>query len=100
MDDLELNARPYPLIHVRFGKGMRARTLALEKKVAQALKNYLVQRSESLSDAVFLNHYGESLGERGVRKIIAKYVRAQASRSGSVHTAYAIRLRHRKQRRA
>lgn len=76
LDDLELNARPYALLHVRLGKGMRARTMALEKKVALALKNYLTQRPESPSDAVFLNHNGESLGERGVRKIVAKYVRA------------------------
>ena len=53
---------------------MRARTLALEKKVALALKNHLAQRPESLSAAVFLNHNGESLGERGVRKIVAKMV--------------------------
>ena len=76
LSDLELNAKPYPFLHVRSGKGMRARTLALEKKVAQALRNYLAQRGESLSGAVFLNYYGEALGERGVRKIVSKYVRA------------------------
>ena len=76
ISDLELSARPYPLLHVRLGKGMRARTLALEKKVAQALKNYLAQRPESLSDAVFLNYQGEQIGERGVRKLVAKYVQA------------------------
>ncbi len=76
LDDLEMHARPYPLLRVRLGKGMRARTIALEKKVAQALKNYRAQRGESLSDAVFLNYYGEPIGERGVRKIVAKYVQA------------------------
>ncbi|MBK9944896.1 MAG: tyrosine-type recombinase/integrase [Kouleothrix sp.] len=74
--DLEMSAKPYPLLHVRLGKGMRARTIALEKKVAQALKNYLAQRPDSLNDAVFLNYYGEPIGERGVRKIVAKYVQA------------------------
>lgn len=75
LNDLELNARPYPLLHVRLGKGMRARTIALEKKAVQALKNYLAQRPKSLSDAVFLNYYAEPIGERGVRKIVVKYVR-------------------------
>jgi integrase/recombinase XerC len=74
--DVEMHARPYPLLHVRLGKGMRARTIALEKKVAQALRNYLAQRPESHSDAVFLNYQGEPIGERGVRKIVAKYVQA------------------------
>lgn len=76
LGDLELNARPYPLLHVRMGKGMRARTLALEKKAVQALKNYLAQRADSLSEAVFLNCTGEAISERGVRKVVAKYVRA------------------------
>jgi site-specific recombinase XerC len=53
-----MNARPYPLLHVRAEKGRRPRTLELEKKVAQALKNYLMMRPECMSDAVFLNKYG------------------------------------------
>jgi site-specific recombinase XerD len=69
VDELELNARLYSLIYVRLGKGMRARTIALEKKVAQALKNYLVQRGESLSDVVFLNHYENPWVSGGPRKI-------------------------------
>jgi integrase/recombinase XerD len=90
LGDLEMNVRPYPLLHVRNGKGMRSRTLALERKVAQALKNYLVQRGESLCDAVFLNYSGDAIGERGVRKIVAKYVRAAGiSKKVSPHS-----LRH------
>lgn len=36
----------------------------------------LAQRQEVLCDAVFLNHNAESLRERGVRKLVTKYVRA------------------------
>lgn len=90
LGDLELNARPYPLLHVRLGKGMRARTLALEKKAVQALKNYLAQRGHSLTEAVFLNYTGEAISERGVRKVVAKYVRAAGiSKKVSPHS-----LRH------
>lgn len=74
LDDVELNVRPYPLLHVRLGKGMRARTIELEKKAVQAIKNYLAMRPEGSSDTLFLNRYGEPIGERGVRKIVAKYI--------------------------
>lgn len=76
LDDLEMNVRPYPLLHVRIGKGRRARTLELEPKVAKALKNYLALRPGGMSDAVFLNRYGEPISERGVRKLVEKYVRS------------------------
>jgi integrase/recombinase XerC len=76
LSDIEWDVRPYPLLHVRIGKGMRARTLELEPKVAKALKNYLVQRSTSSSDTIFLNYYGEPISERGVRKLVEKYVQA------------------------
>lgn len=75
LDDIELSAKPYPVLHVRLGKGMRARTIELEKKAAQAIKNYLAMRAESNSDALFLNNHGEPIGERGVRKMVAKYIR-------------------------
>ena len=37
------------------GKGMQARTLDLEKRSAQALKNYLQQRPNDFDDHLFLN---------------------------------------------
>jgi integrase/recombinase XerC len=43
---------------------------------ACSLKNYLAMRPESNCDALFLNRYGEPIGERGVRKLVAKYVQA------------------------
>jgi integrase/recombinase XerC len=75
LEDIEWHVRPYPLLHIRLGKGMRSRTLELEPKVAKALKNYLALRPASNNDTVFLNCYGGPIGERGVRKIVEKYVR-------------------------
>ena len=63
-------------VHVGNGKGQKARTIALEKKGIQAIRSYLAVRPESLHDALFLNYQGEPLGERGVRKMLAKYLKA------------------------
>jgi integrase len=51
---------------IRQGKGMADRSIELEKKGLQALRNYLGSRPQSLSDALFLNYQGEPISERGV----------------------------------
>src|ERR1041384_2236628 len=48
----------------------------ISKKATQAIKNYLKDRPTSLSPVLFLNRYGEPLGDRGVRKVVAKYTKA------------------------
>ena len=63
-------------VHVGNGKGQKARTIALEKKGIQAIKSYLAVRPESLDEELFLNYQGEPFGERGVRKMLAKYLKA------------------------
>ena len=60
---------------IRQGKGMADRTIELEKKGSQALRNHLQSRPQSLSDALFLNYQAESISERGVQKLLAKYVK-------------------------
>jgi integrase/recombinase XerC len=57
------------------GKGMADRTIELEKKGSQAVKNYLRSRPQSLSDALLLNYQAEPISERGVQKLLAKYVK-------------------------
>jgi site-specific recombinase XerD len=44
---------------IRQGKGMANRSIELEKKGYQAIKNYLRSRPQSLSDALFLNYQAE-----------------------------------------
>jgi site-specific recombinase XerD len=83
LDDIDLAGR---VLRVKAGKAGKARTIELEKKGIQAIKNYLVRRGESSFTQVFLNRYGEPIGERGVRKIIAKYhERAHIAKKVSCH---------------
>src|SRR5918911_1743974 len=78
-----------PAITVR-GKGSVEREIALEKKGVHALKSYLAIRPNSLSARVFLNYQGESISERGIRKLVVKYRKeAGITKKASCHT-----LRH------
>jgi len=72
IDDVDLAERR---LTVRNGKGGSFARLPLERKSRQALKRYLELRHKlpASSDALFLNRYGEPLGERGVRKLVARY---------------------------
>jgi integrase/recombinase XerC len=68
LSDVDLTDRT---LTIRQGKGMADRAIELEKKGSQALRNYL----QSLSDALFLNYQAEPISERGVQKLLAKYVK-------------------------
>lgn len=72
------------------GKGMVQREIELERKGIEAIKSYLAIRTQTFEDHLFLNYHAESLGERGVRKLVRKY-RDQAgiTKHASPHT-----LRH------
>src|SRR5262249_49733787 len=61
---------------VRDGKGRKDREIALEKKARLALRNWLEKRPEVMSDALFLNRYGEPISERGVRKLVQRFAQA------------------------
>jgi integrase/recombinase XerC len=87
IDDVDLVNR---VLHVRVGKGMAARSIELERKATQAVKNYLTIRPQSLSEQLFLNYTNEPISERGVRKLVAKYLKlAGIKKKASCHT-----LRH------
>jgi site-specific recombinase XerD len=70
--DVDLSDRT---LTIHQGKGMADRSIELEKKGLQAIKNYLQSRPQSLSDALFLNYQGEPLSGRGVQKLLQKYVK-------------------------
>jgi integrase len=57
LSDIDLADRT---LTIRQGKGMSDRTIELEKKGYQAIRNYLQSRQQSLSDALFLNGAGQS----------------------------------------
>lgn len=51
IDDVDLINR---ILRVRIGKGMAARSIELERKATQAIKNYLATRPAALSEQLFL----------------------------------------------
>ena len=87
LDDVDLANRS---LLITAGKGMRARTIELEKKATAALKSYLAIRPSVLHDYLFVNRYGEPICERGVEKLIIRYAKAAGlSKKVTRHT-----LRH------
>ena len=73
LDDLDFAGAT---LHVRVGKGQTARDIPLEKKAIQALKSYLAVRPHASHQEIFLNYTDEPISERGVRKLVTKYVAA------------------------
>ncbi len=72
-EDIDLTERT---LRVANGKGMQERTIELEPKGIKALRSYLNVRPQSLYEELFLNYQGEPLSDRGVRKMLAKYLKA------------------------
>jgi site-specific recombinase XerD len=72
LSDVDLSDRT---LTIHQGKGMADRSIELEKKDYQAIKNYIRSRAPNLSDALFLNYQAEPISERGVQKLLAKYVK-------------------------
>lgn len=92
LDHIELRAR---LVRVR-GKGAKERLVPFGSKAADAIRAYLevrrelTGRSTSEEQPLFVNHRGERITARSIRRLLEKYVRAAALRGGiSPHT-----LRH------
>ena len=77
-------------LSVRAGKGLTDRTIGLDKKAAQAVKNYLTARPDKHAEHLFLNAEGKPITPRGVQWLVAKYVKeAGITRKVSPHS-----LRH------
>jgi site-specific recombinase XerD len=52
----------------------KARTIPLNPKASSAIRDYLSDRRGSAVGNLFLNRMGEGLGDRGVEKVIGKYL--------------------------
>jgi len=89
VEDLDLVGE---VVKVR-GKGKRQRMAPMGRYAAMALNDYLnspKRRTSSAGDAVFLNRAGRRITTRSVARIVTKYVRQTALKTGvSPHT-----LRH------
>lgn len=71
------------------GKGKKERLVPIGDIAIGALRNYLDKRAKQ-SEAVFLNKNGSRITDRGIRGIVAKYLRLASIKQGvSPHT-----LRH------
>src|SRR5579885_498040 len=82
LDDVDLIERVVTL----HGKGHKDRRIELEPKAVKALKSYLAVRPHAATEALFLNRYGEPIGERGVRKRVTHYIHAAGiSKKASCH---------------
>ncbi len=87
LDDIEVRAR---LVKVR-GKGGKERIIPFGTKAEEAIRAYLRVRDAAPEEtALFLNHRGERITARSVRRLFNRYVRDASLRAGvSPHT-----LRH------
>jgi integrase/recombinase XerD len=65
------------------------RIIPLNTKACFALKSYLNRKNGVGSNILFLNRFGNSLGERGIQKMLRKYLKRAGIRTASVNT-----LRH------
>lgn len=70
LDDIDFEQH---LLQIRAGKGMKARTIPLEKKALTALKGWKKVRPASAYQALFLSRYDEPLHPNSVRKLLDKY---------------------------
>ena len=90
-------------IHIRHGKGNNKHRFVLFGDPASiVLNDYLKEerpqlvnkgdlvRSDNASSPVFLNQYGERLGERSIQKIVRKY----SDKSGLTNKVHPHTLRH------
>ncbi len=76
-------------IRVGGSRGGVGRIVPLNTAVAIALRNYRRTCSARNTHSLFLNRFGLPLGQRGVQKILSKYLRAAGIRRASIHA-----LRH------
>ncbi len=95
VNDIDLPARikrdpnTVGLLHVRGGKGRKDRTLPLNYKACRGLRAYLGIRPQVEYHNLFINKFREPLGQRGVQKVVWKYLDEASIQGASVHS-----LRH------
>ena len=76
-------------IRIASSRGNKERLIPLNTKACIALKNYLGIRGDTESNNLFLNRFGKPLGERGVEKMLKKYLKKSGIGRATIQT-----LRH------
>jgi integrase/recombinase XerD len=85
---IETGEKHYGFIRIQGGRG-KDRIIPLNTRACLTLRNYLNTRDDAESNILFLNRFGETLGERGVQKMLGKYLKKAGIGKASIHT-----LRH------
>jgi site-specific recombinase XerD len=70
-------------------RGKKERMIPLNNTARVALKNYLKVREKAENSILFLNRFGEPVSDRGVQKMLRKYLKRAGIGNASIHT-----LRH------
>jgi site-specific recombinase XerD len=76
-------------LHIQGKRGNSGRTIPLNNKACKAMGDYLQVRPDANTSILFLNRFRRPLGQRGVQKVVQKYLELAGIRGASVHT-----LRH------
>ena len=90
-DDIEFDgtAKDHGFMRVLGSRGKKERMIPLNNKACVALQNYFSVRTDTGNGVLFLNRFGESLGESGVQKMLRKGLHRAGIGSASIQT-----LRH------
>lgn len=70
-------------------RGKKERMIPLNNTASLALKNYLKVREKAENSILYLNRFGEPVSDRGVQKMLRKYLKRAGIGNASIHT-----LRH------
>jgi integrase/recombinase XerD len=71
------------------GRGKKERMIPLNTHASDAIRSYFDDRKDAGNGVLFLNRFGEAMGERGVQKMLRKYLKKAGIGRASIHT-----LRH------
>jgi len=76
-------------IRIGGNRGKKERMIPLNDKANFALKAFLKVRENAENNLLFLNRFGEPVSDRGVQKMLRKYLKHAGIGNASIHT-----LRH------
>jgi len=76
-------------VRVLGGRGKKERMVPLTENTSFTIKNYLRVRENAGNNNLFLNRFGEPISDRGVQKMLRKYLKRAGIGNATIHT-----LRH------
>src|SRR5215207_4206008 len=88
VDDIQMGEEE-GFMRILGSRGKKERLIPLNNKASVALKKYLAVKTGPENSVLFLNRLDEPMGERGVQKMLRKYLKGAGIGKASIHT-----LRH------